>query len=211
MLTSALVLGVETRVERLEHAPDLGDRVAALENAAPRGAILLAGTPEHYGSAVVVRCAPVLEGQPGYLVWLVTCAHVTEDMTSMPLWLGDRVLATASVDFVDEAQDIAVLTAVVQDPLPAFALGEDAVFGQQIVAWGYPGLGPLNLAGRQGIATNEGFGSSWLNPGASGGAVIALDGRLVGLIRAYAPRLSLGLYVPVSQVRAVLEQTDWLR
>jgi S1-C subfamily serine protease len=146
------------------------------------------GRPEEpQGSGVAIRA-------DGYLA---TAAHVVDRATAVAVHLADgRVLAGETVA-VDRATDIAVLKVTAE--LPVLETAPAPAPGDPVCAVANPfgvGLsvscGVVSAIGRAGMGFNpiEDFiqTDAAVNPGASGGALVDAEGRLVGMISAIFTR-----------------------
>lgn len=140
-------------------------------------------TEEPEGSAVVV-------GEGGLLL---TVDHVIGAAKSVRIRLGDGSVHAAEIVHRDPETDLAVLRAGVE--LPALAAGGDPEPASPVCALGNAfGLGisvtcgVVSATGRGGIGFNavEDFvqTDAAVNPGASGGALVDAQGRMVGLLSA---------------------------
>ncbi|WP_249689391.1 trypsin-like peptidase domain-containing protein [Stappia sp. WLB 29] len=140
-------------------------------------------TEEPEGSAVVV-------GKDGLLL---TADHVIGAAKSVRIRLGDGSVHAAEIVHRDPETDLAVLRAGIE--LPALAAGHDPEPASPVCALGNAfGLGisvtcgVVSATGRGGIGFNavEDFvqTDAAVNPGASGGALVDAQGRLVGILSA---------------------------
>lgn len=140
-------------------------------------------TEEPEGSAVVV-------GEGGLLL---TADHVIGAAKSVRIRLGDGSVHAAEIVHRDPETDLAVLRAGIE--LPALAAARDLEPASPVCALGNAfGLGisvtcgVVSATGRGGIGFNavEDFvqTDAAVNPGASGGALVDAQGRLVGILSA---------------------------
>ena len=125
---------------------------------------------------------------------IVTSAHVINRATRIRVRRQDRSIVEAKLVASDRFTDIAVLS--VEDALPVLPTAEgDPALGQEVCAIGNAfGLGLSLTCGvvsavhRAGVGFNriEDFvqTDAAVNPGASGGALVSRDGRLVGMLSA---------------------------
>lgn len=140
-------------------------------------------TEEPEGSAVVV-------GEGGLML---TADHVIDAAKSIRIRLGDGSVHAAEIVYRDSETDLAVLRAdiglpvieMAPDPEPATsvcALGNAFGLGVSVTC------GVVSATGRGGIGFNavEDFlqTDTAVNPGASGGALVDGQGRLVGILSA---------------------------
>lgn len=165
------------------------------------------------GSGVIVRSEGVV----------VTNNHVIGDADTIKVVLADRREFDAEVILTDPKTDLAILQIDNgQDPLPTVSLAEhdDVAVGDIVLAIGNPfGIGQTVTSGivsatartRVGISD---FGffiqtDAAVNPGNSGGALVALTGDLVGINTAIFSRTGdtsgIGFAIPALMVRTVLK------
>jgi S1-C subfamily serine protease len=138
---------------------------------------------EPEGTAVAIRAG-------GYLV---TALHIVDKAEAITVRLADGRLRTAELRGRDKATDLAVLKIAEDLPLPPF--GPEPALGAPVCAVGNQfGLdlsvtcGVVSGLRRSGVGFNpvEDFiqTDAAVNPGASGGALVDGQGRLVGLLSA---------------------------
>jgi len=165
------------------------------------------------GSGVIVQADGIV----------VTNQHVIEDAQGIFIGLADDRIFPAEIVISDRRSDIAVLRiAVVGETLPFLEFGDSdrLKVGDIVVAIGNPfGIGQSVTTGIvSGLARSVlGVGDlrffiqtdAAINPGNSGGALIAADGRLVGINTAIFARaggsIGIGFAVPVNIVRTMVE------
>jgi serine protease Do len=202
--TSGSVVSITTA----EAAPPDGD-AAQLAAAALAPAPLQKGT----GSGFVIR-------EDGLVL---TNAHVVEGARSIQVALDDvgHQLLPAELLGLDPETDIALLRIRAGRPLRALPLGEsDRVqVGQWVVAQGSPfGLahtvsaGIVSYVGRSEVQP-EGFTGyrdylqtdAAINPGSSGGPLLDLSGRVVGIVDAVNPAgQGIAFALPIDMAKRVL-------
>ncbi len=173
------------------------------------------GVETAYGSAVVID-------PEGYLV---TNFHVVAEAAEIRVQLSDGRLANPQVVGVDAETDLALLK-VDLGTLPAIRLGNSGQLriGDVVLAIGNPyGLtksvtqGIVSATGRHGLedlVTFEDFiqTDAAINAGNSGGALINVDGELVGINTAVALRSQnartegIGFAIPVDLARGVVDE-----
>ncbi|WP_067333230.1 S1C family serine protease [Stappia indica] len=140
-------------------------------------------TEEPEGSAVVV-------GEGGLML---TADHVIGAAKTVRIRLGDGSVHTAEIAYRDQETDLAVLRANID--LPVIEMAPEPEPATSVCALGNAfGLGisvtcgVVSAAGRGGIGFNavEDFlqTDTVVNPGASGGALVDAQGRLVGILSA---------------------------
>ncbi len=140
-------------------------------------------TKEPEGSGIVI-----LDGSK-----IITARHVIKDALSVRIKTHDGRVLTAEVVGQDRLTDLAVLS--ITETLAPIGFGRDAVLGEQACAIGNAfGLGLSMTCGVVSAIHKTGVGfnpiedfvqtDAAFNPGASGGALIAEDGRLLGVLSA---------------------------
>ena len=165
------------------------------------------------GSGVLVRASGVV----------VTNNHVIEGAEEITVVLSDRREFAAEIILADERTDIAVLRIdAAREKLPHLVFGNsDALeVGDLVLAIGNPfGVGQTVTSGIVSALARTSVGvadysffiqtDAAVNPGNSGGALVAMDGRLVGINTAIFSKsggsLGIGFAVPANMVRAIVE------
>jgi Do/DeqQ family serine protease len=153
---------------------------------------------------------------------VVTNNHVISEADEITVILNDRREFEAKVVGKDPRSDLAVLQLQnLADPLPALDLADsdDLEVGDMVLAIGNPfGVGQTVTSGiisalartTVGITDFRSFiqTDAAVNPGNSGGALIASDGRLVGINTAIYSRdgsnNGIGFAIPANMVRTVV-------
>lgn len=173
----------------------------------------LSDTFTSLGSGVIV------DSKHGYII---TNAHVVSDATKITITLSDGRHFQAKVIGSDRPSDIALLQIKVKD-LPAIKIGDSNTLkvGDFVAAIGSPfGLsqsvtsGIISALGRNtlGIENYENFiqTDAPINPGSSGGALVNVNGELIGINTAIlAPALGnigIGFAIPTSMVKSIMDQ-----
>ncbi len=152
--------------------------------------------------------------------YVLTNAHVVENADWVVVELIDGRTFDAQLLGADTATDIAVLS-IEADNLPQVELGKSSSLrvGDLVLAVGNPfGIGQTVTSGivsalGRGLSL-EGFEDfiqtdAAVNPGNSGGALVDMEGRVVGLCTAIiGPGANIGIAfaVPIDLARAVMEQ-----
>ena len=165
------------------------------------------------GSGVIV------DAVQGYVL---TNDHVVKGVTSIEVTTRDNRRFKAKLIGRDQATDVALLR-INGDNLTAIPLGDsDALdVGDFVLAIGNPfGLGQtvtsgiISALGRTGLGI-EGYEDfiqtdAAINPGSSGGALVTLDGRLVGINTAILSRtggnVGISFAIPINMARLVMNQ-----
>ncbi|HXX88154.1 MAG TPA: trypsin-like peptidase domain-containing protein [Candidatus Acidoferrum sp.] len=149
--------------------------------------------------------------------YIVTCNHVLGRAATVKIGLGEKTFEAKTVGF-DPYSDIAVLKAEQKD-LKAIELGDSEKLntGQFVLAL----ANPMNrqLSATSGIITSVGNTlRGWrgtamenviatdarLNPGFSGGPLVDVSGKMIGMNTAYV--WSRGIAIPVNKVRDTVER-----
>jgi S1-C subfamily serine protease len=149
--------------------------------------------------------------------YIVTCNHVLGRSASVRIGLGEKILEAKTVG-VDPYSDIALLKTERKD-LKAIELGDSEKLntGQFVLAL----ANPFNrqLSATSGIITSLGSTlRGWrgtamenviatdarLNPGFSGGPLVDVSGKMIGLNAAYV--WSRGIAIPINKVRDTVER-----
>lgn len=165
------------------------------------------------GSGVLVRSDGVI----------VTNNHVIENTTEIRVVLSDRREFDAEVILADPQTDLAVLKidpGAEELPVLDFADSDGVEVGDLVLAIGNPfGVGQTVTSGivsatsrtQAGVSDYQFFiqTDAAINPGNSGGALVATDGRLVGVNTAIFSRsggsIGIGFAIPANMVQRVVE------
>lgn len=172
--------------------------------------------PAGEGSGVIVRSDGVI----------VTNYHVIDGTDAVEIALADGSQIPAVIAATDPVSDLAILR-VERDDLPAAQLADDyPQVGEPAIAIGNPlgfestvTAGIVSGLGRSIPARSAQGGLSLvdliqtdaaISPGNSGGALVAADGRIIGINVAYIPpsagAVSLGFAIPAPTVRDVVDE-----
>ncbi|MEZ6018318.1 MAG: trypsin-like peptidase domain-containing protein [Planctomycetota bacterium] len=169
--------------------------------------------PRSQGSGVVFRADGVI----------VTNAHVVAGADVLEVTFVDGTSVRAEVIGTDEESDLAVLRVPLQGLLALTFRAEPAPrVGEAVLAVGNPlGLGHTVTAGivsglgrALGIATYEDFlqTDASIHPGNSGGPLVDLEGRVVGINTAVSDRArggqGLGFAIPARMVQAIAAELE---
>lgn len=167
------------------------------------------------GSGVILR-------EDGYVV---TNNHVVAGADEVRVVLSDRREFEAEIIFADEQSDIAILKLADVGGLPVLELrdSDSLEVGDLVLAIGNPfGVGQTvtsgiisALARSSGVDRRTGIGGYFIqtdaavNPGNSGGALVDMNGRLVGVNSAILTRSGgsngIGFAIPADLVRQALD------
>lgn len=137
---------------------------------------------------------------------LVTAGHVilSTEAAELCVVLGDESWLVSSFEFIP-GEDAALLE-VVGPALNALPVRmTPPIGGEWVTLAGYPGTTSIVVT-EGAVAGSFGFGDNAVDgcviPGMSGGPVIDMDGRVIGIITATTlpPGRSLGLFIPTSRV-----------
>lgn len=166
------------------------------------------------GSGIVIH-------RDGYVL---TNYHVIEKASAIYVTLTDGVNRRAEVVGGDPVSDLSLLKVDVDEPLDPieFAGGDDLMLGENVIVLGNPyGLsqsvtvGVLSSKNREARHNGEVIFKDILqtdaavNPGSSGGPMLNIEGKLIGVnIAIYKDAQNIGFAVPVNRVRRLLEH--WL-
>ena len=177
------------------------------------------GIPPLSGTILSVASGIIIDATRGYII---TNAHVINDMQTITITLSDRRHFTAKLIGMDKPSDIALLQ-IKASHLTAIPLGDSNTVkvGDFVAAIGNPfGLnqtataGIVSALGRTtlGIENYENFiqTDAPINPGNSGGALINMQGQLIGMNTAIlAPNqgnIGIGFAIPINMVESIVNQ-----
>ncbi len=153
---------------------------------------------------------------------IVTNNHVVEGARELRVVLSDRREFEAELLLADERTDLAVLRIKAEEPLPVLPYDEtgEAEVGDLVLAIGNPfGVGQTVTSGIVSALARTDVGitdyaffiqtDAAVNPGNSGGALVDMDGELIGVNTAIFSRSGgsngIGFAIPVEMVRAVVD------
>ncbi len=158
----------------------------------------------------------VLISEDGHIV---TNAHVVEGADQIIAVLHDGRQLEASIEGLDQAADLAVITIEADELVPAvFADPKNLHVGQWVLAVGCPfnlapsfSAGIISGTGRAGLGLNSLEHmiqtDAAINPGNSGGPLIDLQGRIIGINAAISTASGInsgvGFAIPVDMVTQV--------
>jgi Do/DeqQ family serine protease len=164
------------------------------------------------GSGVIVDASGVI----------VTNNHVVEGAQDLRVVLSDRREYEAELLLADERTDLAILKINAGEALPVLPYDDagDAQVGDLVLAIGNPfGVGQTVTSGIVSALARTDVGitdyaffiqtDAAVNPGNSGGALVDMDGELIGVNTAIFSRSGgsngIGFAVPVEMVRTVVD------
>jgi serine protease Do len=151
---------------------------------------------------------------------IITSHHLIKDAEVITVTTAEGELYTAEVIGSDALTDIAVLKITSDETFPEAALGDSSALavGEWVVALGNPyGLGVSVSTGV--ISALDRSSLDWrvtgtfiqtdapMNPGNSGGPLVTLDGKIVGVVTAMlSPGDRIGFAVPINDAVAVYRE-----
>ncbi len=156
--------------------------------------------------------------------YILTNNHVVEEAEKVEVELSDRRVFTAKVVGTDQASDVAVIKIEGSD-FPALPFGDSnkAEVGDIVLAVGNPlgvgqtvTMGILSAKGRRTSRVGDGSIENFLqtdasiNRGNSGGALVNLQGELIGIpsqiLSATGGSIGIGFAIPAEMARNVMDQ-----
>ena len=151
--------------------------------------------------------------------YVVTNAHVVEGSTSVQVRLASGRRLTGTVIGRDRRVDLALVKVDAPETLPVLPLGdsERLAVGELVLALGHPfgleqtvSLGIVSRKGAPLQAAAPGFDfiqtDAAVNPGNSGGPLVDMGGRVVGVNTMAARNGSIGFAIPVNLIKTLLPQ-----
>jgi len=154
---------------------------------------------------------------------ILTNAHVVQMASKVYVILSDGNHAEAAVEALSPQDDLALIKITPPEPLRPARIAEDAMIGETVIAIGNPlglensvSVGVISGVNRN-IIGNNGMTSPVLtgliqtdastNEGSSGGALLNLDGQLVGVNLAVVQGAnSLGFAIPYNKIDRMLAE-----
>jgi serine protease Do len=193
----------------------------------------LTGLAERLRPALVqVRVRPPAEGSPeegrgrpglgsGFLIhpdgYLVTNAHVVEDVTTVQVRLASGRRLTGTVIGRDPRVDLALIKVDAAERLPVLPLGDSDSLrvGELVLALGHPfgleqtvSLGIVSRKGAPLLVAAPGFDfiqtDAAVNPGNSGGPLVNMAGQVIGVNTMAARNGSIGFAIPSNLAKGLL-------
>ncbi len=172
------------------------------------------------GSGIIVKRA-------GDKVYILTNNHVVDSATSITVQLSDGREYKGTVVGTDPRKDIALVSITTNDPVTVAELGnsDSLEVGDLVLAVGNPlgfestvTLGMVSATGRHGGPSSNGAGSytdyiqtdAAINEGNSGGALVNIDGQVIGMNTWIAApsggNVGLGFAIPINNAKPEIEQ-----
>ena len=150
---------------------------------------------------------------------ILTNAHVVKNMNTILVVMNDGKGYEAQLKYIDEDTDLAVVKIKkIGLPVVKFANSEDIVVGKQVIAIGTPITFSLRNSATVGHISglNRSVGEPYrlvqtdtaITHGNSGGALININGELVGITSSGYSGTNTNFAVPVDTVKYVLNQFE---
>lgn len=150
---------------------------------------------------------------------ILTNAHVVKNMNTILVVMNDRKGYEAQLKYIDEDTDLAIVKIKkIGLPVVKFANSEDIVVGKQVIAIGTPITFSLRNSATVGHISglNRSVGEPYrlvqtdtaITHGNSGGALINMNGELVGITSSGYSGTNTNFAVPVDTVKYVLNQFE---
>ena len=150
---------------------------------------------------------------------ILTNAHVVKNMNTILVVMNDGKGYEAQLKYIDEDTDLAVVKIKkIGLPVVKFANSEDIVVGKQVIAIGTPITCSLRNSATVGHISglNRSVGEPYrlvqtdtaITHGNSGGALINMNGELVGITSSGYSGTNTNFAVPVNTVKYVLNQFE---
>ena len=150
---------------------------------------------------------------------ILTNAHVVKNMNTILVVMNDGKGYEAQLKYIDEDTDLAVVKIKkIGLPVVKFANSEDIVVGKQVIAIGTPITFSLRNSATVGHISglNRSVGEPYrlvqtdtaITHGNSGGALINMNGELVGITSSGYSGTNTNFAVPVDTVKYVLNQFE---
>ena len=150
---------------------------------------------------------------------ILTNAHVVKNMNTILVVMNDGKGYEAQLKYIDEDTDLAVVKIKkIGLPVAKFANSEDIVVGKQVIAIGTPITFSLRNSATVGHISglNRSVGEPYrlvqtdtaITHGNSGGALINMNGELVGITSSGYSGTNTNFAVPVDTVKYVLNQFE---
>ncbi len=150
---------------------------------------------------------------------ILTNAHVVKDMETILVVMNDGKGYEATLKYIDEDTDLAVVKIKkIGLPVMNFAKKEDIIVGKKVIAIGTPITFSLRNSATVGYISglNRSVGDPYrliqtdtaITNGNSGGALINMQGQLVGITSSGYSGTSTNFAIPIDTVEYVLKQFE---
>lgn len=150
---------------------------------------------------------------------ILTNAHVVKNMSTILVVMNDGKGYEAQLKYIDEETDLAVVKIKkIGLPVAKFANSEDIVVGKKVIAIGTPITFSLRNSATVGHISglNRSVGEPYrliqtdtaITNGNSGGALINMNGELVGITSSGYSGTNTNFAIPINTVKYVLNQFD---
>ena len=192
---------------------------AVIESVSPSvvGIIGRGKTESYYGSQEGIMSGSGVIIKTGGEI--LTNAHVVKNMNTILVVMNDGKGYEAQLKYIDEDTDLAVVKIKkIGLPVVKFANSEDIVVGKQVIAIGTPITFSLRNSATVGHISglNRSVGEPYrlvqtdtaITHGNSGGALINMNGELVGITSSGYSGTNTNFAVPVDTVKYVLNQFE---
>ena len=174
-------------------------------------------TESYYGSQEVIMSGSGVIIKTGGEI--LTNAHVVKNMNTILVVMNDGKGYEAQLKYIDEDTDLAIVKIKkIGLPVVKFANSEDIVVGKQVIAIGTPITFSLRNSATVGHISglNRSVGEPYrlvqtdtaITHGNSGGALINMNGELVGITSSGYSGTNTNFAVPVDTVKYVLNQFE---
>lgn len=168
------------------------------------------------GSGIIVR-------QTGSTVYVLTNKHVVESATEISVKLNDQRTFAAKVVGMDPRKDLAVVSFTSKEALPVAVLGDSFALepGDLVLAVGNPfgfassiTMGIVSAVGRSGPESQSQYTDyiqtdAAINQGNSGGALVDIRGRVVGVNTWIAApnggSVGIGFAIPIDNAKKAID------
>jgi serine protease Do len=169
------------------------------------------------GSGIIVK-------RTGDTVYVLTNNHVVDKATDISVRLFDERVFKAKVVGTDPRKDVALVSFTTKDPVTVAELGDsnNLQVGDLVLAVGNPlgfestvTMGMVSALGRRGGPQTSSYTDyiqtdASINQGNSGGALVNIDGQVVGMNTWIAApsggSVGLGFAIPINNARPAIDQ-----
>jgi len=206
-------------IETLKFASDDELIPGIIESASPSvvGIIGRGKTEGYYGSLDSIMSGSGVIIKTGGEI--LTNAHVVKDMSTILVVMNDGKGYEAQLKYIDEEIDLAVIKIKkIGLPVVPFAKKEDIVVGKKVIAIGTPITFSLRNSATVGYISglNRSIGEPYrliqtdtaITYGNSGGALINMNGELVGITSSGYSGTSTNFAIPIDTVQYVIGQFE---